>query len=244
MWTIEYPREGDVGPLTLELLRRLPTEGGACLLKQFPTKSNDALLALGRGLGNLSADASLPNHPLEDGFVFRVEALAAPCQDEAGGTILSTSSDDFFPHTDGTGRAAPYTFVMLLCVSPAKDGGDSFLFEATDAIARLPPADVEILRSPIFSWGGTSRHAIIEGETEPWNIRYNRNGLVVVADDHRKECARSALGRLATVLQNLALESRFRLDAGDCLVFDNRRVLHGRTAFGGNGRLLKRLRTV
>ena len=53
-------------------------------------------------------------------------------------------------------------------------------------------------------------------------------------DDVRE--AYRALRRIAVLAESEALQVRFRLQPGDLLILDNRRVLHGRTAFDGSGR--------
>ena len=82
------------------------------------------------------------------------------------------------------------------------------------------------------------------GEGGPWGIRFNLRDFVGYGE---------RFGPLLSPAQHDALRAamaaaerhaqRLMLEAGDCLVVDNHRVLHGRSAFTpGCGRLLKRLR--
>lgn len=77
-----------------------------------------------------------------------------------------------------------------------------------------------------------------------WRIRFNRRDMIgyaalrdqFISMQHHKDL---------TTLEQLAMQcvEKVPLQSGDCIVVDNHRVLHGRSAFDpSSGRLIKRLR--
>jgi alpha-ketoglutarate-dependent taurine dioxygenase len=239
--SLDFLNTQPLASLGEHIIQSMPEWEFSCVVHDFPTEDNQALLELGRALGTLSADMPLPQHPLEDDFIFRVEALTTPCRDELGAKILSTTEDEFRPHSDGSARPNPYSYVLLLCVEPAIDGGESFVFSSREAVCEISPADADLLRAPVYSWGGDPR-PILEGDPARPDVRYNSNGLSIMADAPQHRMYSAALQRWDDTVSRLAARNTFKLSRGDCLIIDNRRVLHGRSAFRGE-RLMKRLRT-
>jgi alpha-ketoglutarate-dependent taurine dioxygenase len=143
-------------------------------------------------------------------------------------------------HTDAAYRAVPEDFVALLCVRPADDGGVSRLLHERHARAGMDADVVTALRRPGFSWcppavfGGPSTRCF--PVLTPDTVRWRWDNLVV-ARAHRP-AARMFREHLATAAGALELP----LEAGDVLVFDNRRMLHARTAFTDPRRHLLRVR--
>jgi hypothetical protein len=143
-------------------------------------------------------------------------------------------------HTDAAYRDVPEDLVALLCVRPAADGGVSRLLHQRHARASLD-ADVGIaLQQPQFSWRppavfggrGTQCFPVLASDVVRW-----RWDNLVVARSHRP-AARIFREHLATAAGALDLP----LQAGDVLVFDNRLMLHSRTAFTDPRRHLLRVR--
>ena len=72
-------------------------------------------------------------------------------------------------------------------------------------------------------------------------LRYSRQILDLFAPAGRPAAQLALLDRFEAATQ--AASFTFALAAGDCLILDNRRALHGREAFEDDGsRLLKRVR--
>ncbi|ADJ47539.1 hypothetical protein AMES_5714 [Amycolatopsis mediterranei S699] len=143
-------------------------------------------------------------------------------------------------HTDAAYRDVPEDLVALLCVRPAADGGVSRLLHQRHARTGLDADVVTALRQPSFSWrppavfgGGSIRQfPVLASDTVRWrwdNLEVARPHNAVAASF--REHLAAASGALDLPLQ-----------AGDVLVFDNRRVLHSRTAFTDPRRHLLRVR--
>lgn len=134
-------------------------------------------------------------------------------------------------HTDNVTYARPADLVALGCVLPADRGGDTYL---ADGIAVASTLDRELeaaLRSPAWVWrrpppkgGVTNGSAAL---TCNGRFRWWRYGLVT--DSAQKATA----DRFQTLLQAAPYAARLTWSPGLVLVFDNRRMLHGRDAFEG-----------
>lgn len=200
---------------------------------------NRALRTLAASLGAPSLD-SLPHRArlVEPGGVARVEALAEATADQYGKPLLSASSAAFALHSDESFQADPARFVLLQCWRPAAQGGQTLL---VDVHALLPDLD-RVTQIALTQLHLPYAHADAVSVDAHRRVRYNR-----------RECAGAASGRALSATQEHWLD-RFDavfadhahsldLHAGDLLVIDNWRVLHGRLSFAADsGRLLKRLR--
>ncbi|TKK81046.1 hypothetical protein FDA94_34200 [Herbidospora galbida] len=148
-------------------------------------------------------------------------------------------------HTDAQYHPDPEDLVCLFAVRPAADGGHSLLLPASRALAALRArpdgARAEAaLRRPQWSWitpavftggRGAPPLPVLAGDTVRW-----RPDNLVPAEEGRAaaETFTDALAR--------ADPEEVRLTPGDVLLVDNRRTLHGRTAFGDPRRLMLRVR--
>jgi alpha-ketoglutarate-dependent taurine dioxygenase len=153
-------------------------------------------------------------------------------------------------HTDSTYHDDPEPFVLLYVERPASDGGESLVLHVDDLRATLDDAKVAddtkaLLGAPIWRWkrpsafggGLTSGHAVIEDGTVRW-----RSDNLTIDDDHGGDQQKSAAAQLVEVLNDSAPVRTIRLDRGDALLVDNRRVLHGRRGFADQARELYRVR--
>ena len=161
-------------------------------------------------------------------------------------------------HCDGTLQDIGYVKASLLvCASPATEGGDTILFNASAAFARLARSDPAALAA-LATPGSLIRQANINGSTEL------NAGPAVTVQDGRLVCrycvtgtdrwavpagvAAADLWRGVDFLREASRPGspdflQLRLDAGQAIVFDNTRISHGRTAYrdsGGNHRALYR----
>jgi gamma-butyrobetaine dioxygenase len=148
------------------------------------------------------------------------------------------------PHTDNPYRDPVPTLQLLHCLSNAADGGASGLVDGFGAAATLrkeDPAAFETLTTTLvpFAWQDARARLSAERpliEIDPLGriraVRFNnrsmqalrlaREDLVSFYDAYRA---------FAEVISRPGHELTFRLEPGDCLIFDNTRVLHSRTAF-------------
>ncbi len=146
-------------------------------------------------------------------------------------------------HTDQPFIEHPPRFQMLHCMRPAARGGDNAVADGLQA-ARL----LRSLDAPAFALLSTvpvrfdrrqkefqslQVRPIIElREGEPHQVRasYFTYGPHRIAFDTLEAWYR-AYARFAAILEEQAV--RFRLEAGDFLLYDNHRMLHARTGFEG-----------
>ncbi len=153
-------------------------------------------------------------------------------------------------HTDNPYREPVPGFQVLHALRTATDGGDS-LFADGFAIAehlRTTAADAfaVLTRTPVpFLY--RSRDAELYAERpliqlscsgEVSAVHYNNRSIAplrLAAGDASLFYA--AYRRFAVLLRDPRFQLRFRLRDGDLVVFDNQRILHGRTAFSSASQL-------
>lgn len=151
-------------------------------------------------------------------------------------------------HTDLANREMPPGIQFLHCLVSDAPGGESILvdgFHAARVLREEDPAAFDLLSSVPFDyrfhdteWDVRWRAPVIglDADGALREIRYN-NALrepLNVAPDLVKPVYQ-ALRALVTIIRDPGNEIRFRMAAGEMLVFHNRRVLHGRAAFDPTG---------
>lgn len=160
-------------------------------------------------------------------------------------------------HTDGAERAQPVPArFALLCVRQAPVGGELNVVHLSQLEPRLAGAHRARLREPFhFDRRGdqdpgqapTAHKAILFDAGDSTGVTYLRE-YVEKGHDHPHAPAltsedRAALDALDAALDADDLRLTIRMDAGEAAVFDNLRILHGRTTFEddpGRPRLLLR----
>lgn len=212
----------------------------------FIGETNELLIRLAKSLGNPFTQSGLPEHPLEDDMVFRVEVRGEGVRDARGQVVYSTTGQSFPCHTDGSGKPVPYDVVLLCCIRQDTTGGDTVLVTLDELIAGLDLDSVRTLREASFPFP-FGMGAIISGDGPDTWIRYNAEELYYYARLRGATFSESQKRALTNLENTLSLLVRgrpaFHLAEGECLALDNRRVLHGRTAlYPGSRRLLKRVR--
>ncbi|MFI9785721.1 TauD/TfdA family dioxygenase [Kitasatospora sp. NPDC051984] len=149
------------------------------------------------------------------------------------------------PHTDNPYRDPVPTLQLLHCLRNEAAGGDSGLVDGFRAAALLREEDPEafalLARTPVpFRYrdrtadlaaelpmiGLDPRGAIRE-------IRFNNRSIDTLRtlDGAELDAFYAAYRRFAAITLRPELRLEFRLGPGDCLIFDNTRLLHARTAF-------------
>ena len=180
------------------------------------------------------------------GRLFDVRVEATPAN-------LAFTGLPIAPHTDNPYRDPVPTVQLLHCLATAPEGGDSGLVDGFLAAAMLraeDPSAFEILtRNPVtFAY----RDATAElRATRPMigvdslgrirEIRFNNRSMQPPrpgrsGSPEQTAAFYAAYRAFAEVIGRPDLMLTFRLGPGDCVVFDNTRVLHARTGFGGAGR--------
>lgn len=224
-------------------------KSGCVLVSDLPADSDNAALthlALSLGVPTTTPVARADkggDQTVESGFVHRVEALDAPLQNTFGEAVLSTSQDAFDCHTDEYFVERPAEIVMMHCIVADAVGGATILAHVKDVVRRLDDATRRVLSLPLFPHP-TGPRQILYGDPGDPTIRFNPHeirGFYRYAGGAVPEAVTNALAALEWATEQSAVE--FHLVPCDCLVLDNRRVLHGRKAFDPSSRrLLKRVR--
>ncbi len=157
------------------------------------------------------------------------------------------------PHTDEAFRYAPPGINILGCIEPAADGGDTLLvdgFFIADRLRELDQPQYELLCSYNQRFNRIhpgkldqrSRSRMIERDDrgEVVGIRFHTRAagpLDLPAD--RVKPYYAAHRRFCELVMATDNQLRFRLEAGDSVMFDNHRVLHARTEFSDSARHLQ-----
>lgn len=148
------------------------------------------------------------------------------------------------PHTDNPYRTPVPGIQILHCLVNETRGGLSTLVDSLAVAGVLrteDPAGFGLLaRTPVrFRFRDTDAELVairpmieVDGSGRMTGVHYSPRlddmPLMSEADTRRFHRARRRLGEL---FAHPDFELRFRLDAGQLVMFDNNRVLHGRTAF-------------
>jgi gamma-butyrobetaine dioxygenase len=213
----------------LDALLRL----GFVRLTEVPVRP-DEVLAVAAGFGFVR----------ETNYGRRFDVMAVP---EA--TNLAFTDQPITPHTDNPYRDPVPTLQLLHCLANEADGGDSGLVDGFAVAAGLRAADpvaFELLtRTPVtfryradgVDLAATAPLIGLDARGRIRAIRYNNRSTQPVrlrADEVPAFYA--AYRRFAVALADPAWQLNLRLAPGDCLIFDNTRLLHARTGFSGAGR--------
>ncbi len=168
---------------------------------------------------------------------------------------LSQSGLGLDPHTDDPYRYTPSGTSILHCVSRSMSGGESVLVDGFGIAADLYEEEPDIFdlltdvsvpfvrhRTDVVDQG-EDVHLLAHGpiisldrDHEVSGIRFHERSMApldvdpaIVGDFYR------ALIRFATEVNSPGRAVQFGLEPGQAIVYDNQRVLHGRTAFREDG---------
>jgi gamma-butyrobetaine dioxygenase len=169
---------------------------------------------------------------------------------------LAYTSEAIRPHTDNPYRDPAPTVQLLHCLRAAGEGGDTGLVDGFAAAAELRATDAEsfatLARTPV-SFGYVDKETELRAslpliQLSPRGrvrgIRLNNRSMRPLRRPYAEVTAfYAAYRRWSELLARPERQLSLRLAPGDCLVFDNTRVLHARTAFamsaGSPGRHLQ-----
>ncbi|WP_221354524.1 TauD/TfdA family dioxygenase [Streptomyces beigongshangae] len=222
----------------------------AVVVENFPPDAT-ALAVAATALGRVDPSC---NGPVPDTLVHDVvDSEARPYRDP----------DPF--HTDSPLQAEPHAYLGLLCVRPSPAGdGRTVLVSAADVAAEIADdGRLRALQAPRYPFavprepgepgepGGdgssVTTHPILTVSGEDVTVRYCpvRVTAGVRSAGHALDAEHvDALGAFERALEAPRLPTVFLLRAGELLLLDNRRLLHGRTDVGpsGVGRHLMRVK--
>jgi Taurine catabolism dioxygenase TauD, TfdA family len=192
------------------------------------------LMELGSALGTPLVQS--PRHELVEDV--KDYSDVDPTNDDRG----YRSGGELSPHSD------PPTLIVLHCIQPARQGGESSLVKVSDIVDRMMetnPELVDALFEPMPDWRVPGQYGIPEaGPTNPRPILARYNGVLsCVLYRPFVEKAAEAQQTPLTPNQRAALDlfeqcsmaddltTRFTLEPGQTLVLHNRTVLHARTNY-------------
>jgi len=180
---------------------------------------------------------------------------------------MSQSTEALDPHTDDPYRYTPSGVSVLHCVEAGAGGRSTLVdgFAVADAIRDATPDAFALLSSVAMPWvrhrpAGVDQGAAVDLRAEASVIRLDRDGEVCGIRFHERSlgtldvdagdpdlvdaCYR-ALIEFVRRISDPEFQLQRQLVPGEALVFDNQRVLHGRTSFTAEaGRRHLRLCTV
>jgi gamma-butyrobetaine dioxygenase len=162
-------------------------------------------------------------------------------------THLAYTARALAAHVDNPYRVPGLGLQLLHCIEAAPEGGESLVLDgfriAAELKARDPAAFATLARVPLpfgYRDAETDLYACqpviaLDGDGEVRAIHYNeRVAQPLEAPERDGEAFYAAYRQFARLVVDPAFEVRFRLAPGDLLLFDNERLLHGRTAYDGN----------
>lgn len=160
-------------------------------------------------------------------------------------------TDALDPHCDETYRLSTVGITVFQVLRPSTNGGLSTLVDGFEAVRRLRevhPEDFDLLtRIPITAsrrdaahnsagnvkWYAATMPAIrLDFDGNVTGVRLNERQIMPLdLPSDLIQPAYQALRRLYAILYDPELRLTLELGAGEGLIFDNQRVLHGRTGF-------------
>ena len=227
---VECERSPEARLALLELVR----DYGFCVVRNAPTDATEA----GRLIGLIG-----PQRQSHYGTYMLSKKDAV---DNVGDI-----TDALDPHVDETYRLSTIGITVFQVLRPSSEGGHSTLVDGFETVRRLReawPGDFELLRKvPITGerrdaahnsggqakWYAATMPMIrVDFDGDVSGVRLNERQIAPldVPGNLIGPCYR-ALQRIFDILYDPDLRLTFELKAGDGLIFDNQRVLHGRTAF-------------
>ena len=148
-------------------------------------------------------------------------------------------------HTDQPFLDAPPRYQLLQCIRAADEGGESFLCDALAAAGLLASIDAPAFeRLTTFPVRFHRKQKAFErvvvsplltmGRPGGFLARYSYFTLAPFeAPFAEMEAWYRAYARFAEIVRDRRHQLRFQLEPGDFVIYDNHRMLHGRTAFSG-----------
>lgn len=225
-WAALAMARGDVG-MQAGWLRRLVTEGLA-FLSEVPPEPGAILETM-----PLVGQVAETNY----GLLFDVRAVPEP-------ENLAYSDRGLGLHTDNPYREPVPGFQALHVLVAAPDGGESLFadgFALAEQLRQEDPAAFEILARTPVPFAYRSKNAALSAERpliqlscrdEVVAVHYNSRSIqpLPLAAEAAAGYYRAYL-RFAMLLREPRFILRFMMRPGDLVVFDNQRILHGRTGF-------------
>jgi alpha-ketoglutarate-dependent taurine dioxygenase len=205
------------------------------------------LLALAEQLGEITAPGVWKSGSLHDGRIYSVEVRnrGRGEVDDHGNVIVSSTSQPFSLHTDGYSHREPPRYVLLLRTDHSSDTTLSYISDSRDVLGALDTEVVATLATPVFPSALGPLRLVEPDVGSGGRLRFNGNEVDHWAGEPdlnppMDDRAREAVADLSRSLSDHRQE--FTIGSADCLVVDNWRACHGRSAIAADsGRVLKRV---
>jgi gamma-butyrobetaine dioxygenase len=201
---------------------------GAALLRGVPT-SGAMVTAVAETFGYV--------RETNYGRIFDVRVVADPAN-------LAFTSRAIAPHTDNPYRDPVPTLQLLHCLRDASLGGETVLvdgFAAAAALRAVDPLSFGVLTDTPIPFAYVDKETSLTA-CQPLISLTRRGRITGVRLNNRSmqpvrlppaeaEAVYGAYRAWAAIVARPEFALHLRLTPGDCLVFDNTRILHARTAF-------------
>ncbi len=135
-------------------------------------------------------------------------------------------------HTDSTYRRVPHGLIAFHMVTTDRAGANSIL-AVDDVLSALDPATIAALSEPVFPFKAALYPIIAHSASSTPILRYYRAQIDLSAERHGTHLSARHSAALATLDAALTACDAIQwltLKAGDMLVINNLRALHGRSA--------------
>lgn len=202
---------------------------------------------------------------LEEGALARAVQLAGPVQMGVYGPgafelnprssrrIIGNTHHAVPPHTDEGYWQHPSGIIFIACDVPSDDGeGKSVLvdgFKVAEQLRAEDPEAFDLLSTVSMPFHrvhpnemdlrALGRVLCLDSDGDLVGVRYPaRNAAPLDVPQALVEPAYRALWKFSAGINDTGNEMKLRLEHGECMVFDNHRVFHGREAFSGERRML------
>lgn len=198
--------------------------------------------------------ARLKNVPVQSGIIAEVVRLFGYIRETNYGRIydvkaipnpdnLADSNLALAPHTDNPYRTPPPSLQLLHSLKAQEKGGTTILIDGFKIAASLKDSDprfFELLCKVPVRFKYEDECTYLESKTPligrrpDGSIRFirfnNRSIQPFDIDPQEVRAYYRAYQKLEQMLQDSSFQIRFKMEPGELVIFDNERILHGRTA--------------
>ncbi|NER52481.1 MAG: hypothetical protein F6J92_38755 [Symploca sp. SIO1A3] len=206
---------------------------GFTLIKNVPHEAFESLLTLIGPLHEYARDGK-----------FSILKSARPSSEYAC-SDLGSLSNELIPHNDLVSRDASPLVGALYCVENTTTGGESILidgFKLAEDLHREKPHNFSTLTEILvdywhyFDCGSylmRSKKPLIELDRkgEVVSLYYSYKNMIINLPFDQTQHFYEAFAVFMSYVRSPKYQYKFRLQAGDCLLYNNSRMLHGRKSF-------------
>lgn len=197
---------------------------GFVLIEHEPGASRENLLALSKYFGNI-----IYHDRSETDGIVPIQAIDNYPQ------YVNTTAEKLSLHTDGSFEKYPPKVVAMQCEVAAVSGGFTTLVNARDIYEYLGRKHPELLLSLFAPDVLTVERNTVKATQPIFQYQGRRIYMIFRSDNSAKICVKpeslKGFQLIKEILENPQTPFRFKIQPNQILVFDNTKMLHGRTAF-------------